>query len=914
MSSPNLVSASINVASAEGSDPATLADRTPEPFVWPPLDLSKSQFRLLELHPRQYGGEINVEIDSVDLPALPLSFKDEEHLAQLNEVYQALSAAVEERSEIQYAELLRWQRLHNELRELYENRLVRMFLNDPHVEYRQIPADSDPALNKCRKMKDSFIALAEEYQKVVPRPFETHKFQAWIGNIDLMRKRHIRLPPDYEAISYFCGNQTEKVQIVLNDASVDVPATAAHALRGLRYEDRSRILWIDALCIDQGNTAERAHQVLQLSKIYSCATRTLVWLGEEDDTLTESFSTSLGRLQRTAPAMPSNSSLPKDAKLMFRHQGTSAYVFDLPTSTIELPYGFDYRPRETEEALTALVALLSKYLKRPWFSRLWMYQEVLLAQECVCCIGSYELEWSHVQRAFESTSYVPGMPMPTNVGEFGRFAPWVRRMFASPTPVLNPNDNLSLKQLLLETVPLKCSDDRDKVYALLGLTRWSKRRETIPPEVWPNYRKSVTECMRDATCAVICEDGDLECLLLRTLTGPKPTWMIPWHRLGDNMNVLDHFQRKERVQYILDCSNGRPLDCDNMRLSDAPDSLFLRGLRFRRVAKVSSVSSEKDIQNLSILARLRILMERIDDVTGGKVAEASAHFARMICYTVCSSLHGFTPNTSLNSAQWTVHREHPSLREGPHQEQERGVRDGQCDVGRCSTVEETDNRYGEKEQHDASSSEETQEWNSPERLGKIVGKGDTYRAWSEDRQVKFRNGTAGADKTPQSAPKDRYVLHEDIDLSSDDSTTDHDKAASVLYRLILTLQDNWYREFPLDVDTSDLPGLENDVHLNSSLNHCLTKSRFYIPSPDWSETTPVEQSIGIGPSEMELDDQVAILFGCKRPVILRPQDSSWLHVGQAYSSEMMDGKVAVIWEILHKFGEIDLDSEVFEIR
>lgn len=76
----------------------------------------------------------------------------------------------------------------------------------------------------------------------------------------------------------------------------------------------------------------------------------------------------------------------------------------------------------------------------------------------------------------------------------------------------------------------------------------------------------------------------------------------------------------------------------------------------------------------------------------------------------------------------------------------------------------------------------------------------------------------------------------------------------------------------------------------------------------------MEQSIGIGPSEMELDDQVAILFGCKRPVILRPQDSSWLHVGQAYSSEMMDGKVAVIWEILHKFGEIDLDSEVFEIR
>jgi hypothetical protein len=44
-------------------------------------------------------------------------------------------------------------------------------------------------------------------------------------------------------------------------------------------------------------------------------------------------------------------------------------------------------------------------------------------------------------------------------------------MFASPLSATNTNIAPSLKQLLIETIPLKCSDEKDKVYALLGLTR-----------------------------------------------------------------------------------------------------------------------------------------------------------------------------------------------------------------------------------------------------------------------------------------------------------------------------------------------------------------------------------------------------------------------------------------------------------
>lgn len=48
------------------------------------------------------------------------------------------------------------------------------------------------------------------------------------------------------------------------------------------------MFWIDALCIDQENLAERNHQVTQMGKIYASAYRVVSWLGWWDHTLDSS--------------------------------------------------------------------------------------------------------------------------------------------------------------------------------------------------------------------------------------------------------------------------------------------------------------------------------------------------------------------------------------------------------------------------------------------------------------------------------------------------------------------------------------------------------------------------------------------------------------------------------------------------
>lgn len=63
---------------------------------------------------------------------------------------------------------------------------------------------------------------------------------------------------------------------------LNVPRKSRLALRRLRYEDTTRVLWIDAICINQDDLIERSQQVALMDKIYKRGRRNLTWLGKAD--------------------------------------------------------------------------------------------------------------------------------------------------------------------------------------------------------------------------------------------------------------------------------------------------------------------------------------------------------------------------------------------------------------------------------------------------------------------------------------------------------------------------------------------------------------------------------------------------------------------------------------------------------
>ena len=91
------------------------------------------------------------------------------------------------------------------------------------------------------------------------------------------------IAPHYETISYCWGDPTITATIYLDKKESSVPASSIAALRCVRLPHRDRIVWIDAVCINQADLDERAQQVSMMADIYCSSNGNLVYLGEEDE-------------------------------------------------------------------------------------------------------------------------------------------------------------------------------------------------------------------------------------------------------------------------------------------------------------------------------------------------------------------------------------------------------------------------------------------------------------------------------------------------------------------------------------------------------------------------------------------------------------------------------------------------------
>jgi hypothetical protein len=87
--------------------------------------------------------------------------------------------------------------------------------------------------------------------------------------------------PKYEALSYAWGEPTmsHTVRELASQATLHITSNLSQALRAIRYENRPRVLWIDAICINQSDLREKGHQVALMGQIYRDAQRVVVWLG-----------------------------------------------------------------------------------------------------------------------------------------------------------------------------------------------------------------------------------------------------------------------------------------------------------------------------------------------------------------------------------------------------------------------------------------------------------------------------------------------------------------------------------------------------------------------------------------------------------------------------------------------------------
>jgi hypothetical protein len=87
--------------------------------------------------------------------------------------------------------------------------------------------------------------------------------------------------PQYEAISYAWGEPVfpHTIEELSSASALRLTVSLHGALQALRYEQDPRVLWADALCINQLDLKEKGHQVALMGPIFQDAQRVIVWLG-----------------------------------------------------------------------------------------------------------------------------------------------------------------------------------------------------------------------------------------------------------------------------------------------------------------------------------------------------------------------------------------------------------------------------------------------------------------------------------------------------------------------------------------------------------------------------------------------------------------------------------------------------------
>ncbi|KAH8761463.1 heterokaryon incompatibility protein-domain-containing protein, partial [Hyaloscypha sp. PMI_1271] len=184
---------------------------------------------------------------------------------------------------------------------------------DPHEALAQdsSPQDTErparqdePAMNK----EEEPVGDASQQPREQPQPLneEKHSTNALYSNLkdtDEIRLlylepkasgenincelKHARLSnlPKYEALSYMWGPKDARTEqcISIDNSNFCVRENLWLALQHLRLEIEIRVLWIDAICINQHETQERNHQVSQMGIIFKQAAMVIVWLGDADD-------------------------------------------------------------------------------------------------------------------------------------------------------------------------------------------------------------------------------------------------------------------------------------------------------------------------------------------------------------------------------------------------------------------------------------------------------------------------------------------------------------------------------------------------------------------------------------------------------------------------------------------------------
>lgn len=451
--------------------------------------------------------------------------------------------------------------------------------------------------------------------------------------------------PSYDALSYHWGDPTPAASIFIHKQKFLIGPNLESALRHLRSVAVPKILWIDAISINQPDLKEKELQVKMMADIFRRATKVRSFLGsivEKEISMAE-----MDQMLFASSKLSISTDLQMATSIGWDECSMWELVQLFATNSI-VPVWNDTEPPTALQESSDLVLLseimktsfqhpdairawktLQHMLEQPYWNRVWIQQEVICSgiDAVILHYGKHHcpllLLW-RLGKLFERTG--SQLSMPWRVGWltylatcFSRLTILSVRAFSAhlrrgPQPKGMLTDVNDVWGLLRDQFQNRASNPVDKIYGLLGMIEpWAEGGLEV------DYTASLSEVYCAAAKSLIQHFKSLH--ILTSMISPEfrdpslPSWCVDWS-LTIDIREQTHVEAKviyygDIPKRLIGWQHGKPLQASAKLQSIckfSPNGRILSADEFC-IAHIKMLNSEFNIKAKN--SRIKIEMENI---------------------------------------------------------------------------------------------------------------------------------------------------------------------------------------------------------------------------------------------------------------------------------------------------------------
>ncbi|CAO2649679.1 Nn.00g009710.m01.CDS01 [Neocucurbitaria sp. VM-36] len=300
---------------------------------------------------------------------------------------------------------------------------------------------------------------------------------------------------DFEALSYVWGVALLPHTIQVNEKPFYVTYNLHSALTEMRHVKHERLIWIDAVCINQNDNAEKGHQVQMMRDIYAKASRVIVWLGKGTKATSPAFD-----------LVRQFSALDQDTTETFWKDHTKS----------------SHWKRSRRE--------FDRILRNEWWSRAWIIQEVVVGHNVVMQRGPEQIDWEALHKLLTYKPFLEEGFYHLEAPLFAEDIQEIRTEQRANEPISN-----TLLGLTYRFRFQAATFGSDKIYALLGLLKADN-----PSLIKPEYDKRPEVVFLQFTISCLEHNKNLTAIVLAAGTELQGvSWCRDWRFTNDGSFETD---------------------------------------------------------------------------------------------------------------------------------------------------------------------------------------------------------------------------------------------------------------------------------------------------------------------------------------------------------------------------------------